>query len=264
MTVSRMQWGGMDSWCFVPSFPGQQFGQSAVRGCRPIPDEVEAAPSGGQRLVGAGDRVAEHLFAGCEAEGEPIAQRVACRRGQLGFLDEPTPRDVADVTRFGIGQVLSSHRREQAICAHEQVGSNAGAVVEMGGHPGLVLLGSDEGLSVVVVIIRERITQQRVEPAPAGQHLLKPQLAGDVAGLVEHAPARHRNAQRFRTHTNTGVCGHVEQLAVRNDAGASAGQLAAHTLEHVNVPAAAPEQQRGEQATHRAADDHGPFADIFS
>ena len=79
--------------------------------------------------------------------------------------------------------------------------------------------------------IGELVVRLRAHPAPAD-------LNSELDIGVE--PDRAKNAAQLR------LC---------DDAGAAAGELALDPFEHVDVPAGAPQQQRGEEAAHGAADD---------
>ena len=46
----------------------------------------------------------------------------------------------------------------------------------------------------------------------------------------------------------------LDQIRLCDDAGAAAGKLALDPLENIDLPAGAPQQQRRQEAAHRAAD----------
>ena len=108
---------------------------------------------------------------------------------------------------------------------------------------------------MMVAVVGEGLPQQAVEMPPRGQHLRQVQLAHDRTVAAEHPTPGHGHTDLGRIPVDAHPMQNVEQLAVGDDAWPAPGEFRADPLEHVDLPAGARQQQAGEQAGHRAAND---------
>ena len=111
-------------------------------------------------------------------------------------------------------------------------------------------------LAEVIAVGRERVAQQLEQAVPGGLELTARLLADDAPVPVERAAAQHLDAE-IRARIDADGADGFAQLRMRDDAGAAAGELGIGPLKDVDMPAAPAQQERREQAAHRAADDDG-------
>ena len=84
-------------------------------------------------------------------------------------------------------------------------------------------------------------------------------LGDDPPVPRQHDPARDRYTE-IRRPPGPGQIEHAVKFGVGDDASAAPGQLLGRPLEHLDIPAPPPQQQRGEQAGNRPAYDDCPLA----
>ena len=105
----------------------------------------------------------------------------------------------------------------------------------------------------MVALRRERVAQHAVDALPGGQHLRAGDGGGRAAVAVEDLARGHGDAEIAGIEPER--IEPRDQLGLRHDAGAAAGELAADPLENIDVPAAPIEHDAGQKPAHRAADD---------
>ena len=81
-----------------------------------------------------------------------------------------------------------------------------------------------------------------------------PHLAPLYAGYVEDLAGRDFDPEVGRIDPDPAQG--LDEIGLRHDARATAGELALDPLENLDLPACAPQQQPRQQAAHRATDDH--------
>src|ERR1700722_7471893 len=105
----------------------------------------------------------------------------------------------------------------------------------------------------MIKLRRECIAQHAVDALPGGQTLWAGDGGGRPAGAVEDLARDQRHAEIAGIEPER--IEPRDQLGLRDDTGAAAGELAADTLENVDVPAAPVQHDAGQKPAHRAADD---------
>src|SRR6516165_9300227 len=117
--------------------------------------------------------------------------------------------------------------------------------------------------TTVVALARERVPQHPVDALPGGENLGTCELAGQPAGRIQDLTGRDLHAERGWIDAEPAQ--RFDQIRLRDDAGAAAGELALDPLEDIDVPSGAAQQQRGQQAAHGAAhDQRAPLARLFA
>ena len=174
----------------------------------------------------------------------------AARKRGLG--NEPAPGRIARIERRHAGQVLLAHGRADAVGADQQVALLGRPVGEMC-HDAAGLFDAAQFLSAMIVRLRQRRVEQMKHAVPC-RHGLRDRHAMRHAPVArKHQPQRHLDAEvAVRIEAERAQRG--LQLGLRHDAGAAPGKLLGGALVDRNVPAAAPERERGEHAAHRSAD----------
>ncbi len=123
-------------------------------------------------------------------------------------------------------------------------------------HAAFALLESRDAPAAVVAFARKRIAQHAVDALPGGEHLRAGVLGvsrPDASRILRVVISTPRPVGSMPIRRSA-----LDQVGLRDDAGAAAGELALHPLEDVDLPAGAPQQQRRQEPAHRAADDEGP------
>jgi hypothetical protein len=117
----------------------------------------------------------------------------------------------------------------------------------------LVLLETAHSAAAVIALRGESVSQRAIDAFPRGENLR--------AGAFAHQPTR-RIQDLSRGDLDAEVVGvdpeasqGDDQIGLRDNPCAAPGKLALHPLEDLDLPARAFEQQRGQKAAHRAADD---------
>ena len=117
------------------AFIGKQPGKFRRFVGRPVPDHVVAAPPRPQIVVGTGDRIAEKLLAGRQAEGHGIKEIMMDRRRQRVLSQHGAPGDVTGIERHDRGQTRLPHGRAQPIGSDQHVALRRAAVGKAGHNP---------------------------------------------------------------------------------------------------------------------------------
>ncbi len=220
-----------------------------------VPDHVETAVAGPQVVAGTGDGIAEALLARRQHEGH-IAEQLAVDLGRKCRLgNERAPGDVAGIERRQIRQALLADGGAQAVRADQQVALSGAAVAEPRDDRAFGLREARDSAAAVIVLRRERIAHRAVDPLPGGEHLRAFIGTGERAGGIQDLAGGDRNPEIGRIDADPAQ--RLDQVGLRDDAGAAAGKLALHPLEDVDLPAGAAQQQPGQQAAHGAADHQG-------
>jgi hypothetical protein len=229
---------------------------------RTVPDPIVAPLAGPHVVIGARHRVAQHLLARRQREGETREQIPVGPSGDIRLGDEAAPGDVACVLRFDLGHEPAPRRRSETVGPDEQIRRSGNAVGEARDH-GIALV-ADVAQTVTQVIARRRESgaERVVEPVPGGQHLRIGHLgkAGTIG--VEDAARGYGNTA-FRPDRHAGLGQHGKQVGMRDDAGTAAGERALGPLVDVDRPAVASQQQRRRQPGDGAADDDGRFSRVL-
>ena len=150
---------------------------------------------------------------------------------------------------------LLSHRRADAVGTDEQVRFDRFTIGKTRRHRTRILREVQEPASAVIVLGWKRIAQQAINALPSGRHLRAIVGNADLPVMVQNLSRGDNDTERLGGEPQALQA--VDQLVLRNDPGAAAGQLALHPLVDVDVPPRAPQLQGTEQAAHRAADDDG-------
>src|SRR5262249_586608 len=95
-----------------------------------------------------------------------------------------------------------------------------------------------------------------IHALPGGEHLRTFELTPHAAGRLQDLARRHLDAEVGRIEAEPAQ--RRDQLRLRHDAGATAGELAVHPLVDVYFPAGATQQQRCQGAAQGAADHDRP------
>ena len=140
----------------------------------------------------------------------------------------------------------------KAVRADQQIALGGAAVGEVGGHRPLGLREAPDAAATVIALRRKRIPQCPIDALPRGQDLGTRARARQPAGRIEDLALRDLDPEIGRIDPQPPQ--RRDQIRLRDDAGAAARKLALHPLEHVDVPAGAPQQQRRQQTAHGAAD----------
>src|SRR3984893_15326685 len=220
----------------------------------PIPDEIVTALAGLKLVIGAGDRVAEHLLALRQAKREILEEIRVRARADFALRHEAAPGDVAGVERLRLGQILRPHRRANAIGADKEIAFGAIPIGKIRGDALAALLATDEFLTEMVARRRKRIAQQAEHAVPRGDDLRERLLRAQLALAVEY-PADFDVDAKIVVGVDRRQAQGIAQFRVGNDAGAAAGKLRAGALENFRLPAGAAQQQPREQAADRPATD---------
>jgi len=237
--------------------------QLAVLIRRPVPDHVVAAVTRTQVIVGAGDRIAQALFARRQAERHVIKQLAMNRRCKRRLGNERAPRHVADVERRQLRQTLLTDGGAKAIRPHQELALGRAAIAEMRDHGVFGLHETADASTPVVTLARERVPQHPVDALPGGENLRTGELANEATGRIQDLSGRDLDPERGWVDSEPAQ--RFDQIRLRDDAGATAGELALDPLENIDVPAGTPQQQRGQQAAHGAADDQrAPLTRLFA
>ena len=122
-------------------------------------------------------------------------------------------------------------------------------------HGAGVLRESRQPAPAMIVLGRKGIAQQTIDALPGGEHLRAfdlvrqaPLRVDDLAGGDGDAEFVGGEAERAQP---------LDEFGLGDDAGAAAGQFAAHPLVNIHLPAGPAQQKAAQQAAHRAADDDG-------
>ena len=232
---------------------GQQAREFGALVRRPVPHHVVAAMSGTQVIVGSRDRIAKTLLARRQAEGHEIEQLAVDRRWKRRFGDERAPGDVADVARGELRQALLADGGTKSIRAHQQLAFRRPAIGKLREHRPFRLHEAADAAAAVVVLARKRIAQQPVDTLPGGQNLGTFEFRGHATGRIEDFAGRDLDPEIGWIDVDPAH--RLDQVGLGDDAGATPREFALDPLEDVDLPAGAPQQQRGQEAAHRAADD---------
>src|SRR5499427_1707939 len=237
--------------------------QLAVLIRRPVPDHVVTAVSRTQVIVGASDRIAQALFTRRQAERHVVEQLAMDRRRKRRLGNERAPRHVADVERRQLRQALLADGGAKAVRAHQELGLRVAAIAEMRDHGVFGLHETADASTTVVALARERVPQHPVDALPGGENLGTIKLADEATGRIQDLSGCDLHSERGRIDSEPAQ--RFDQIRLRDDAGAAAGELALDPLENIDVPSGAAQQQRGQQAAHGAADDQrAPLARLFA
>ena len=204
--------------------------------------------------VRARHRVGDHVLAWRQVDDEMRHQHVAPRRREPVLVHDTAPRHVARVLRRHVRPELGSNGGAHAVGADQEVGLDAGAVLEVREHAFAVRLEAREVGAGNVALVREVAAQQAVEMPPRRLDLRQAIAREDAAvgaegdallephaiGLVDGEPqALERDVK----------------LRVGRDADAPLGELGADALVHRHVAAGAVQHVAGKQPAHGPADD---------
>ena len=85
-------------------------------------------------------------------------------------------------------------------------------------------LESDKPAPAMVALGRKGIAQQPVDALPGGEHLRTRDLLGQPAGAIENLARGDGDAERVRLQPELAQA--LDQLGLRDDTGAAAGQFA--------------------------------------
>jgi hypothetical protein len=118
-----------------------------------------------------------------------------------------------------------------------------------------VVVDPDKFLVLKVVLGRKRSPQQAIKAIPRGCALATLSLGDHAAVAIEGLPAQDFHTEMSKRCVDAGENECLLDLPVGDEAGAAPGEVALHALEDLDVPSGPPQQQAGEQAAHRAADD---------
>src|SRR2546429_621251 len=126
-----------------------------------------------------------------------------------------------------------------------------GAAGEDGGNAMGSLLDWGERHAEPIARGRQRIPQRAIEPAPGAHGARGLLLVVGAAGAVEADDGVDLDPHGF-VEVDADAMQNVDELRMRADAGAAAGQILGVALEHDDVPADVAQQMRGQQSAERA------------
>ena len=244
--------GGMETSRRAPSVPVKSSAKSLASSAGRYHTPVEAAVAGVELPALAGHRVTEKLLARRQAEGQAPAEAFARRGAGGAFGDHAAPRDIAGVAGAGLGRELRADGGAHAVATDEKVALGAFAVGEFGDRGIRQRLDANEGAALAVHAFGQAAAQAPVEHVPRGRELRHGMGADDGAVAVEGDAAFDGHADAFRADAAGVESG--EQFRVGEDAGAAARQFFPRAFIDLDAPADAPQQQRGGEPGHRAAD----------
>ena len=253
-----MRGGGIESACGRPALVGQQPRQLRRRVRRAVPDEVVEAVPRAKVVTGPADRIAKHLLAGGQAEGE-VFEEVAVHVGRKGALrdERRARRRSRHRAAARSGRSCARTLGPEPVRRDEEVARLARAVGEVGHDLARALLDPCELLAEAIMLIGKAVPQHPEELVPGGRDLRAGVLADDAPVPVEGAPHGDRHAE-VGADIDPGQGERRAQLRMRHDAGAAPAHRHRRALEDRRLPAMAAQQQAGEQPAHRAADDERP------
>jgi hypothetical protein len=199
------------------------------------------------------------LLARRQAERHVVEQLAVNRRRKRRFRNERPPGDVAGIKRRQLGQALLANGGAKTVRPHQQLPLRRAAISEMHGHRPPVLLEGLDAAAAVIALLRERIAQHAVDPLPGGENLRACELCSEPAGRIEDFSGGDLDPEVGRIDAEPPQ--RRDQIRLRDDAGAAAGEFALDPLEHGDVPAGPAQQQRSQEAAHGAAgDERAPLA----
>src|SRR5262249_26785897 len=208
-------------------------------------------------MVGSCHRIGQTLLARGQAEGHDVEQLAMEGRRKRRLRNERAPGDVADVGRHELRQALLADCGTKAVRTHQQLALCRAAVGKLREHRSFALHEAADAAAAVVVLARKRVTQQPVDALPSRQNLRTRELASHPTRRIEDFPGGDLDPEIGRIDAEPAQ--RLDQIGLRDNAGAAPCELALDPLEDVDVPAGAPQQQRSQEAAHRAADDqHAP------
>src|SRR5262249_13618522 len=150
----------------------------------------------------------------------------------------------------------------KAVRAHQQVALRRAAVAKLREDRAFSLLHEAADTATAVIMLAGKcVAQQPVHALPRRQNLRTGELAGQAAGRIQDFPRRDLYPEIARMDAEPTQ--RLDQIGLRDDAGAAVCKLALDPLENVDLPAVAPQQQRRQEPAHRAADDErAPLASL--
>ena len=219
-----------------------------------VPDEVREPPAGFEGAVEAGDGIDEDVSGRQQVVGDGVAQRVEARRGEPGFGDRGPPRDVARVTRLGVGQQLRAGTRRDSVRAHQQVERMGRAALQTDVHPAGVLAEVDDLGAEVVAALVEAAHEPTVDGVPGREPVVHPLAVDPLPAPGEELQPRQldldpADVELARLVEVAGGC------RMQPDAGSARFQRSPGALEHVDLAAQVAQHERGGEPSDRSADD---------
>jgi hypothetical protein len=106
------------------------------------------------------------------------------------------------------------------------------------------------------------LPQQVLEPVPGGEDLRQPLLGDDLAVAVERDALVDLDPEV--TQTRPAARQRFEELRMGRDSCAAPHELDSRSFIDVHVPTDLPQERRGEETRHRAADDYGAALAVVS
>src|SRR5262249_56636061 len=88
--------------------------------------------------------------------------------------------------------------------------------------------------ATVVALARERVPQHPVDALPGGENLGTCELAGEATGRIQDLSGGDLHTERGRIDSEPAQ--RFDQIRLRDDAGAPAGELALDPLHDIDVP----------------------------
>ena len=212
--------------------------------------------AGAQVAVGARHRVGDHVLPGRQVDDEMRHQHVAPLRREPVLIDDAPPGHIARVLRRRLRPELGADGRAHAVGADQEVGPDAGAILEVREHTFATGLEACEVVTGDVALVGEVAAQQTVEMPPGRLDLRQVIAREDAAVGPERDALLEPDAVRL-------VDGEPQALQrgmqprMRRDADATFGEFRADPLVDRHVAAGLVQHVAGEQAAHRPAhDDH--------
>jgi hypothetical protein len=115
------------------------------------------------------------------------------------------------------------------------------------------LLDVPQRLAEAIAVGRKRVAQRAIEPPPRAHGARRLGLEISPAVLVEADDGIHLDSHGL-VEVDADALENFNELGVRTDAGAPAGQILGVAFEHRHVPAGVTQEICGQQSAERAAD----------
>ena len=154
------------------------------------------------------------------------------RERRLG--DERAPGHIAGIERHDLRQALLADGGADAVGGDQQIALGAAAVAEVRDHRLARLSEVRDAPPAMILRARERVAQHAIDPLPGREHLRTFEVADQTACRVENLPRRDRDAEIGRIDAEPADA--FDQVRLRDDAGAAAGQFALDPLEDIDDP----------------------------
>ena len=201
---------------------------------RAVPHDIVAAVAGPQIIVGPGHRIAEKLLARRQREGHEREQ-VAMHVGRkIAFRNQRPPGAIAGIERQHLRGALLAHGGANAVGAHQQIRAQRFTIGKMRLHPIRALREVGQPAPAVIVLRRKGVAQQPIDALPGGEYLRTFDFFGQAALHVDDLARGDLDAEFIGRQAERAQPG--DQFGLRDDAGATAGQFAAHPLIDVHLP----------------------------